>query len=594
MARTRRSTAGGDEEHTTARAAPPAPTDLSGKDGRASEISVLRLQGWVGNAAVARALRPARNRTARRAPGRRPSVPNRISVQRHASFEHTLLGNTPPSRLGQAAVTRNDRAHLIKDLWRQTVFFLADAGRDPRSKFPDVRWIQLRESSLWISYGELNALADYLPDAEHIDGLPRSVVEPVLQRMRRGTSAEYFGLNFRGQASAGGWELLDAVATEKALDKATAGLGSQRYFGLLTRNACHFAPYSWHRWARFHEEASDHALAFHRGQTETGPAKDLDDSADENLRQAWLKNGYGDHFLQDSFAAGHLVNKTLVMQWFVDYVNGLSSKWWDLLGRAWWGDDTKPWYGMPDEHVMATMGTRQQPGMAGQGLYRPPTTGSAGTVEMDRALGDRPTDPQSAWERRSREGRVAGSGVNATTSYSREQNYQAYLRFLNSSFLNLAAGMTHDWFNERGLMVVNQRGDRMRVGGDSTLLTESGRLGATVAGEAAQRSQQAIDDLTRTGTTAHTVEAISALFPTKVWVGDDSGKAVPLEQWHTDVLHQVCEDEIFPDAVDSFNSKVARAGQPELLEGGLRDAPSPPPVPTNLGDFVTPSGDPMG
>lgn len=363
-----------------------------------------------------------------------------------------------------------------------------------------------------------------------------------------------------GQASAGGWELLDTVATEKALDKATAGLGPQRYFGLLTRNACHFAPYSWHRWARFHEEASDHALAFHRGQTEKGPADDLDTSADENLRQAWLENGYGDHFLQDSFAAGHLVNKTLVMQWFVDYVNGLSSKWWDLLGRHWWADDTKPWYGLPDEHVMATMGTRQQPGMAGQKLYRPPTSGSAGTVDMDRDLGDQPTDPQTAWERRSHRGRVAGSGVNATTSYTREQNYQAYLRFLNSSFLNLAAGMTHDWFNERGLMVVNGRGDRMRVGGDSTLLTESGRLGATVA-EAAQRSQQAIDDLARTGTTAHTVDAIVALFPTKVWVGGESGKALPLEEWwHTDVLRQICEEEIFPDTVDSFNSKAARAG----------------------------------
>jgi hypothetical protein len=139
--------------------------------------------------------------------------------------------------------------------------------------------------------------------------------------------------------------------------------------------------------------------------------KDIDTSADEHLRQAWLNNGYGDHFLQDSFAAGHLINKTLVMQWFVDYVNGLASKWWDLLGRGLWGDDTKPWYGLPDEQVMATMGTRQQPHMAGQDLYTRPTTGSAGTASMDRALGDRPTDPQSAWERRSHEGRVAGSGV---------------------------------------------------------------------------------------------------------------------------------------------------------------------------------------
>jgi len=32
-----------------------------------------------------------------------------------------------------------------------------------------------------------------------------------------------------------------------------------------------------------------------------------------------------------------------------------------------------------------------------------------------------------------------------------------------------------------------------------------------------------------------------------------------------------------------------------LVEGGLRDDPgAAPPMPTDLGDFVTPSGDPMG
>ena len=40
----------------------------------------------------------------------------------------------------------------------------------------------------------------------------------------------------------------------------------------------------------------------------------------ELTRKAWVAHGYADHFLQDSFAAGHLVNKTLVMQWFIDWV----------------------------------------------------------------------------------------------------------------------------------------------------------------------------------------------------------------------------------------------------------------------------------
>jgi hypothetical protein len=519
----------------------------------------------------------------------------RISVQRHSSFEHTLLGNTPPSRLGDAAVTPNDKAHLLRDLWLQTVFFVDDPDGDPRGQFPDVRWIKLREAGLWVSYGELNALADYLPDSDHIDGLGRDIVLPVLQRMRQGTSAQYRKLDFTGQATSGAWEHIEAVATEKALDAATEGLGPQRYFGLLSRNACHFAPYSWHRWAHFHEEAIDHALAYHRGKSETAPVKDIDTDAEEHLRQAWLNNGYGDHFLQDSFAAGHLINKTLVMQWFVDYVNGLASKWWDLTFRMWWGDDTKPWYGMPDDDVMATMGTAQQPGMAGQNLYKPPTEGG-GTRSMDRALGETVTDPQSNWERGSHGQRVAGSGVNATTSFTKEQNYQHYLAFLNSAFLNLAAGMTHDHFNSQGLNVGNERGDCMQVGGDNTLLTNSGRLGATVAAEAAQASQQAIDDIIRTGTTSHTVDSLAALWPTKVYVGEgESAEAKSLEDWHDEVLHEICVKTIFPDVVDSFNSKVARAGQPDLLPGGMVDPETPaPPLPTDMGDFELPPGDGTG
>ena len=39
----------------------------------------------------------------------------------------------------------------------------------------------------------------------------------------------------------------------------------------------------------------------------------------EKLRtRARIYTGYADHFLQDSYAAGHLVNKTLVMQWYIE------------------------------------------------------------------------------------------------------------------------------------------------------------------------------------------------------------------------------------------------------------------------------------
>ena len=34
-------------------------------------------------------------------------------------------------------------------------------------------------------------------------------------------------------------------------------------------------------------------------------------------RCARICAGYADHFLRDSFAAGHLVNKTLLIQWYI-------------------------------------------------------------------------------------------------------------------------------------------------------------------------------------------------------------------------------------------------------------------------------------
>jgi predicted transcriptional regulator len=80
---------------------------------------------------------------------------------------------------------------------------------------------------------------------------------------------------------------------------------------VLARNSGHFAPFSWYRWHQFHLRARD---LIARSATADGAER-------ETLRQrARLYAGYADHFLQDSFAAGHLVNKTLVIQWFIEWL----------------------------------------------------------------------------------------------------------------------------------------------------------------------------------------------------------------------------------------------------------------------------------
>ena len=311
----------------------------------------MRLQRRAGNQAV----------------GRLPGVGPRgaLQVQRHSSWEHVLLGDTPPARLAEATVPGRDRNHLLSREWARIQAFSLDVAVDPRGRFPDYRWMQLAGSRLWITYGELNALADYLPDAGTIDSLPAGQMIPVLQRMRANmlgslhSSVGFPGGSMAGQARSG----LDyapgaeAAADVSALDSATAGLGTNRYQGLLARNACHFAPTSWQRWALYHNQAREAALSANGGRCRPTPLHtDVTAETDQRERTAWLNNGYGDHFLQDSFAAGHLVNKTLVMQWFTEHLVNLPYFHWSrLISPLIRLGPERPDWGVPDRDSLGGM-----------------------------------------------------------------------------------------------------------------------------------------------------------------------------------------------------------------------------------------------
>jgi hypothetical protein len=531
-------------------------------------------------------------------------------LARHASWEHTMLGDTPPSQLGSAAgpdVTLQSRRHLLTELNRRMVFFVNDPGADPRQEFPDIRWIQFRGSGLWASNGEVNALADYLPDPSVADSMARDELVPVLQKMRNGIAAaadrhgagaqgvagavnsvlDKIGLSYPGpgmESMAGSWmefigfESTDAAGEVKALDTATAQLGVNRYQGLLSRNACHFAPFSWHRWEQFHNEAVEEATAHF---TSRGDAVPLHVSVDvaEHARQALLKNGYGDHFLEDSFAAGHLVDKTLVMQWWLDYLNTqtitIPGTDWEIVRR-----------GAPDDDVLRRMASAAQPGVAARDLYRPPSADAA-TNEHQRLDGHGVTDPQTAQERSGYDNRVEGTGVTGATPEERDANYRVYLEFLNNAQAQAAAGWVHDELNKVGLVVANGAGQQFKTGGDDTLLSESEPAGAQAAATAASLSRQRIEDHLDHGQSAIKVEDIFQLVP--VAVVPAGGTAVPLEQWQDEHLHQMCVQTFFPDYYDSIKSAVIGAFSAKLVEQGISpDSGGAPRLP--VGDFPVPSG----
>lgn len=436
-----------------------------------------------------------------------------LVVQRHASFEHRLLGDAPPTDLEIITLKKPDRQKKLQDLQG----FLRMWQEDPDSvtrekvtaKYPTIRTLKLSGSGLLVTYGELNTLADYLADPAALDSLPKTILEPILQYVRQ-ESYYWVGklLGSPPSSSSGAfknalvmntnWAFLDLLLETRAADDLTRLLGPQgtnHYSAIVGRNACHFAPYSWYRWERYHLIARDYATqAFFA----TGSAK----TRLEYL--AWINHGYADHFLQDSFAAGHLVNKTLIMQWFVEWAA-------TIAGRA-----------MPvaDWPMVKTMTAGSQSGLAARGLYQ-------GFLDASKRGVVR--DPQTAEENWSLDRRIRVAGVQKAGFRSEVDAYKHYLTFMNNAGVQLTSGLLHDQLNTDGLYVASEDHPApFQVYGDCTLM--DGGDGVRIAAETAQLSQASITELLATGKSAITVAQIFHRFPTKV---RDAGTAVvSLEQWN--------------------------------------------------------------
>ena len=541
-------------------------------------------------------------------PHRQVAPPAVTAVQRHASDEHQFLGDTKPQDVKEAKLKypygSEAWRHLVEAEFDRVTAFQKDPGFDPRTEFPYMRWVRLKGSKLWVSPGELSAFGDYLPDPKTIDSSSRELIEPVLQRMRqeitrslaaklgwgasswegvtdpRNNDDEAYGdyeqsqrlSSFKGAAgTAKSHDVLPASARQlEDLDAATASLGPNRQKGLTARNACHFAPFSWERWALYHNQArheAELAHAEHKDKLTSLSMRQPARGMSEHERLAWVNNGYSNHFLQDSFAAGHLINKTLVMQWFLDYIKEL-------------GPLSRPLFGLPDQVVMDRMTTAAQPRIAGRHLYTDHRLDKRD--EEDRAEGMGEADPQTTLERHSGQGRIKGSGV-----AEGEMDYEAYSAFLNNTFLQLSANDLHDELNKDGLQVVNGNGQKFVVGGDGTLFAEDGSS-IEITLEADSMADQAITDTLATGHTTIQPEHIFTYFPTKV-IPDGKSEPVPLEQWHDSFLKEFCRTKIFPGVVSSLSYAAVRAFGAKMVDapndrvgGGLMSPPGsgdwgPPP-----------------
>lgn len=483
---------------------------LVSRPGDAGERAADRLA-----ARVVRGERTASPVTARvrPAPEREPLV-----IQRHASWEHRLLGDAPSADLNSIAQKLPNRTQLLTALRD----FLGMWQNNPDSvtqqminaRYPYIRTVTLKTSGLLVTYGELNTLPDYMANPTVLDAQPRAILLPILQAVRQ---EGYNWINWLlgnitpaqfadAVAINTNWGFLDLLIETKALDSLTANIGpakTNHYTGLVGRNACHFAPYSWYRWQQFYLIARDLA-------TQAFYAKDSTMKA-RLTYMAWMNHGYADHFLEDSFAAGHLVNKTLVMQWFLEWV---ADKWYVPVA---------------DWDMVKNLTTARQPGLSARGLYNLASPGSV-------------RDPQTAEEQAALQARMNMCGIRADGGTTQAQAYQNYLAFLNGTVVQSSSGALHDYYNAQSLWVAsNAITTPFQIWGDDTMLNGGG--GVAIASDTAHMSQQSILDLLASGKSSISTQNILDRFPTSVRGANN--QMLPLQQWNDSVRGQALS--LFPD-----------------------------------------------
>jgi hypothetical protein len=441
-------------------------------------------------------------------------------LQRYMAWEHSMLGDLDPVLVraaadGDAEPVAGYRG-LLEELGRAPR--RADEGR-LRVAHPGLEPVRLRGSGLVVTLGELNVLPDYLGRPEDIESAPLAFIGPLIQSVRSWSVAEL--ARPAGARGHGGprpaalprllpgslrYPLLGPLA-ETAEIAAVSKLGrrhgfapEKRYSAVLARNSGHFAPFSWHRWHAFHLAARE---LIARSDTETGAER-------EALRlraRTWA--GYADHFLQDSFAAGHLINKTLVIQWYIEWLaaSGVS---------------------YPGRDVLDTLTAARQPALHGPELYDR-AAARAGLRGPTR-------DAQDVADAGPMEERIAASGVIGDSDAERRAAYAAYLTMLGSGTVQLAVKVAHEYLNAHSLVVsAGAYGPRFLLNGDHTLL--AGPDGALRAAEAAAASRRAIAELLRDGETSVDSWDIVDRFPDHV---EQGGRLVSLPQWHREGLRELC------------------------------------------------------
>ena len=171
-------------------------------------------------------------------------------IQCHDSFEHRALGDVPTTDLRAIATNgpqRNDILNREIGLlwqWHQNPESVTEA--QVKQLCPWINTLRLSASGLLVTYGELNALPDYIATPSSVDTIPKSVLLPLLQFIRQEGYIQLNSLLGRTvsdvfqYAPYTPWQsaptILNKLLESSALDNLTQGLGIKgvdHYGGLL-------------------------------------------------------------------------------------------------------------------------------------------------------------------------------------------------------------------------------------------------------------------------------------------------------------------------------------------------------------------------
>jgi len=459
-----------------------------------------------------------------------PSRSAGLFVQCFNSWEHLLLGNATTSTLVTIARRSQGWQGLMRSWWNLMALWKDDPDsvteQQIHALFPALTVLRLDESGCLVTFGELNALSDYVADASAMNSLPRAIILPLLQQIRQrcynqlgallGDSTLYRFAHAAAEDPGNGE--LGALEELEDLDRFTAPLGINHLKGLLARNACHFVPFSWYRWQDTHLEARTLGTAAYQSGDPQQKAV--------LTQRAWLAQCYADHFLEDSFSAGHQVNKTLAMQWFVD---------WIARSR---------FILVPNHAAVKQVTTTNQPRLWGRQLYERGYSGPA-------------NDPQTAEQYPTYERRRDATGVQAYGATTQDQAYQEYLSFLAAAVVQLSSNQIHNYLNNHALWVASYSNPSpLKLWGDGTML--NGVESVATVSQAVHSSQGVIRDILASGQSATSVQMLRDLMPSMVVANpSDPASAVPLADWHDAQLQALC-DRIFDQSANWLADVLSR------------------------------------